>query len=149
MAESIIKSLEEYFLKCDMLKDGCLRVDYMGEKPIEYAIEVLPCDPILKKYIGGDTVRQYLFAFGSKEFYSQERQQNIENSAFYERFAEWVENQNESGNLPILPENMEAQDLQVISSGYLYGASNQNAARYQIQLRLKYYQKKPQNQQEV
>ena len=42
MANSIIKSLEEYFLKCDMLKDGCLRVDFLGEKPIEYAIEVLP-----------------------------------------------------------------------------------------------------------
>ena len=138
MADSIIKSLEEYFLKCDMLKDGCLRVDYLGEKPIEYAIEVLPCDPVLKKYVGGDTVRQYLFAFGSKEFYSQERQQNIENSAFYERFSDWVETQNASGNLPELPEGMEAQELEVVSSGYLHGESN-HYARDQIQLRLKYY----------
>ena len=135
---SIISALERYFLKCDMLKDEYLRVDYLGEKPIEYAIEVLPCDPILKRYVGGDTVRQYLFAFGSKEFYSQERQQNIENSAFYEHFSEWVETQNASDNLPELPEGMEAQDLQVISSGYLHGASSQHA-RYQIQLRLKYY----------
>lgn len=138
---SIIKTLEEYFLKCDMLKDGCLRVDYLGEKPIEYAIEVLPCDPILKKYVNGDSVRQYLFAFGSKEFYSQERQQNIENSAFYERFSEWVEDQNDSGNLPVLPEGMEAEELKVISSGYLHGESGIHA-RYQIQLRLIYFKKK-------
>ena len=141
MANSIIKSLEEYFLKCDMLKDGCLRVDFLGEKPIEYAIEVLPCDPIIKKYTNGDSVRQYLFAFGSKEFYSQERQQNIENSAFYERVSEWVETQNESGNLPELPEGMEAEELQVISSGYLHGESGKHA-RYQIQLRLKYFKEK-------
>lgn len=138
---SIIKSLEEYFLKCDMLKDGCLRVDYLGEKPIEYAIEVLPCDPVLKKYVNGDTMRQYLFAFGSKEFYSQERQQNIENSAFYERFSDWVEEQNEAGNLPVLPDGMEAEDLQVISSGYLHGETGKHA-RYQIQLRLKYFKAK-------
>lgn len=145
MAESIIKSLEEYFLKCDMLKDGCLRVDFLGEKPIEYSIEVLTCDPILKKYTNGDSVRQYLFAFGSKEFYSQERKQNIENSAFYERFSDWVEIQNELGNLPDLPEGMEAEGLEVVSSGYLFGESNKSA-RYQIQLRLKYYKKKPQKE---
>lgn len=138
---SIIQSLEKYFLRCDMLKDGCLRVDYLGEKPVEYAIEVLPCDPVIKTYANGDSVRQYLFAFGSKEFYSQERQQNIENSAFYERFSEWVETQNESGNLPELPEGMEAEELQVISSGYLHGESGKQA-RYQIQLRLKYFKVK-------
>jgi len=111
-----------------MLKDGCLRVDFLGDRPVEYTIEVLPCDPVLKRYVGGDTVRQYLFAFGSREYYSQERLQNIENSAFYERFF----------NLPELPEGMEAQELKVLSSGYLFDGSMSNA-RYQIQLQLKYY----------
>ena len=134
MAKSIIEGLEKYFLQCDMLKDGCLRVDFMGEKPIEYTIEVLPCDPVIKRYINGDTVRQYLFAFGSREHYSQERLQNIQNSAFYERFSDWVENQNKSGNLPELLDGMEAQGIYVVSSGYLFGESKRSA-RYQIQLR--------------
>ena len=138
MAKSIIEGLEKYFLQCDMLKDGCLRVDFMGEKPIEYTIEVLPCDPVIKRYINGDTVRQYLFAFGSREHYSQERLQNIQNSAFYERFSDWVENQNKSGNLPELPDGMEAQGIYVVSSCYLFGESK-TSARYQIQLRLEYF----------
>ena len=138
MAKSIIEGLEKYFLQCDMLKDGCLRVDFMGEKPIEYTIEVLPCDPVIKRYINGDTVRQYLFAFGSREHYSQERLQNIQNSAFYERFSDWVENQNKSGNLPELPDGMEAQGIYVVSSGYLFGESK-TSARYQIQLELIYH----------
>ena len=58
MAKSIIEGLERYFLQCDMLKDGCLRVDFMGEKPVEYSIEVLPCDPVIKRYVNGDTIRQ-------------------------------------------------------------------------------------------
>lgn len=138
MVNSIIEGIEQYFLNCDVLKDGCLRVDFLGNKPVEYAIEVLPCDPVLKRYVGGDTVRQYLFAFGSREYYSQERLQNIENSAFYERFSNWVEKQNLAGNLPELPEGMEAQELKVLSSGYLFDGSMSNA-RYQIQLQLKYY----------
>lgn len=137
-AESIIDALEKYFIGCELLKDGALRVDYLGEKPVEYTIEVLPCDPVVKRYLGGSTVRQYLFAFGSREFYSQERLQNIQNSAFYERLADWVETRSMSGVLPELPEGMEAQQLEVVSSGYLFDGSMTNA-RYQIQLRLLYF----------
>lgn len=137
-ADSIIDALEKYFIGCELLKDGALRVDYLGEKPVEYTIEVLPCDPVVKRYLGGSTVRQYLFAFGSREFYSQERLQNIQNSAFYERLADWVETRSLSGILPELPDGMEAQQLEVVSSGYLFDGSMTNA-RYQIQLRLLYF----------
>ena len=137
-AESIIDALEKYFIGCELLKDGALRVDYLGEKPVEYTIEVLPCDPVVKRYLGGSTVRQYPFAFGSREFYSQERLQNIQNSAFYELLADWVETRSMSGILPELPDGMEAQQLEVVSSGYLFDGSMTNA-RYQIQLRLLYF----------
>lgn len=137
-ADSVIDALEKYFIGCELLKDGALRVDYLGEKPVEYTIEVLPCDPVVKRYLGGSTVRQYLFAFGSREFYSQERLQNIQNSAFYERLADWVETKSMSGVLPELPDGMEAQQLEVVSSGYLFDGSMTNA-RYQIQLRLLYF----------
>lgn len=137
-ADSIIDALEKYFIGCELLKDGALRVDYLGEKPVEYTIEVLPCDPVVKRYLGGSTVRQYLFAFGSREFYSQERLQNIQNSAFYELLADWVETRSVSGILPELPDGMEAQQLEVVSSGYLFDGSMTNA-RYQIQLRLLYF----------
>ena len=137
-ADSIIDALEKYFIGCELLKDGALRVDYLGEKPVEYTIEGLPCDPVVKRYLGGSTVRQYLFAFGSREFYSQERLQNIQNSAFYELLADWVETRSMSGILPELPDGMEAQQLVVVSSGYLFDGSMTNA-RYQIQLRLLYF----------
>lgn len=137
-SDSIIDALEKYFIGCELLKDGALRVDYLGEKPVEYTIEVLPCDPVVKRYLGGSTVRQYLFAFGSREFYSQERLQNIQNSAFYELIADWVETRSMSGILPELPDGMEAQQLEVVSSGYLFDGSMTNA-RYQIQLRLLYF----------
>lgn len=137
-AESIIEALEQFFLDCELLKDGCLRVDFLGEKPVEYVIETLPCDPIVKRYANGSTVRQYLFAFGSREYYSQERLQNIQNSAFYEKLSDWVEEKDRSETFPELPDGMEAEGLRVVSSGYLFDGSMKNA-RYQIQLQLLYY----------
>ena len=40
-ADSIIDALEKYFIGCELLKDGALRVDYLGEKPVEYTIEAV------------------------------------------------------------------------------------------------------------
>lgn len=137
-AKSIIEALEQFFLDCELLKEGCLRVDFLGEKPVEYVIETLPCDPIVKRYANGSTVRQYLFAFGSREYYSQERLQNIQNSAFYEKLSDWVEEKDRSETFPELPDGMEAEGLRVVSSGYLFDGSMKNA-RYQIQLQLLYY----------
>lgn len=138
MSTSIIGALEEYFRGCDLLADGAFRVDYLGIDPVEYSIDVMPADPIIKKYTDGSSVRQYVFAFSSREYYSPDRIQNIENSAFYESLSDWCEEKSKAKQLPSLPSGMEAEKLQVVSSGYLFDTATMNA-RYQIQLRLIYF----------
>lgn len=136
--KSIIGGITDFFMKCPLLKDGVFRVDALGEHAVEYTIETGIFDPILRRYVNGDTERQYQFNFGSREFYSMDRLQNIQNSAFYEEFADWVEEQNRNENFPELPEGCEPRSLEVLSPGYIYDGSMRNA-RYQIQLRLTYY----------
>ena len=137
MIESIIQGITEYFLKCPLLNDGVLRVDALGDDAGEYVIETGIFDPILQVYIDGSSARQYQFNLGSREFYSMDRLQNIENTAFYERLSDWVEAQSRAGILPELPEGLEAEALEVMSPGYLYDGAMKNA-RYQIQMRLIY-----------
>ena len=48
--DTIIDALTKYFIKCDLLRDGAMRVDYLGEKPVEYTLETMPTDPIMKRY---------------------------------------------------------------------------------------------------
>lgn len=136
--DSVIKGIEQFFLKCPLLKDGCMRVDFLGPEPVEYVIETMPGDPVLKRYVDGSSIRRYLFSFGSREFYSQDRLQNIENSKFYEDFASWIEKSDREGNLPEMPPGMTAQNLVVITTGYLFDGSMSHA-RYQIELGLQYY----------
>ena len=66
--------------------------------------------------------------------------QNIENSGFYEDFLNWIEQENAQGNLPILEGNKEAVELKVSTTGYAF-QTDENSARYQIQLKLIYLQK--------
>lgn len=138
MAVSIVESLSEYFLDCPLLKDGYFHVDFLGPDPVEYTLEVLTCDPIVKRYVNGDTLRRYLFAFGSREYYSADRVQNIENIAFYEALSDWVEEQNRLENFPELPGELAPEELRAVSSGYLFDETMESA-RYQIQIELIYY----------
>lgn len=138
MYESIIESVVAYFMACPLLKDGVFRTDALGTDAIEYAIQTSSFDPVISKFVDGTSYRQYQFYFTSMEYYDMDRVQEIENSAFYERFAQWIEEQNKAGNLPALPEGMEADEIRVQSPGYVFDIAMQNA-RYQIPLVLFYY----------
>ena len=77
METSIIKSLFRWFADCDVLEvDNDLNVDYLGEDPEQYSIEVVPCKTVLKQYIDGSAKCQYLFIFASRENYSPDESIN-------------------------------------------------------------------------
>lgn len=138
MVKSIIEGLTSYFLECPILKDGVFRVDALSERPQEYVLEVGMFDPIIEEYVDGSSDRRYQFNLGSREYYSMDRLQNINNSAFYEDLADWVEGKDAAGEFPELPKGMYPEELSVLSSGYMFDESGQNA-RYQIQLELIYH----------
>ena len=136
--KSVLEGVTEYFLRCPLLKDGVFRVDALGPDPVEYTIETGIFAPVIQRYVDGSSERQYQFQFGSREFYSMDRVQNIENSTFYEEFADWVEMKSNEGELPELPKGMHAEELEVLSPGYIFDGAMKNA-RYQISLRLVYF----------
>lgn len=138
MNESIIAGITEFFMACPLLQDGAFRVNALGDQAIEYTIETGAFSPVLKTYVNGDTLRQYQFSFASREYYDMDRIRNIQSGEFYEKFAEWVEEQDALGRFPELPEGSEPESLSVLSSGYIMDISTRSA-RYQIQLRLVYY----------
>lgn len=109
--KSVLEGITEYFLQCPLLKDGVFRVDALGTDPVEYTIETGIFDPVIQRYVDGSSERQYQFQFGSREFYGMDRIQNIENSTFYEEFADWVEMKSNEGELPELPKGMHAEEL--------------------------------------
>ena len=113
-------------------------MDALGEEAVEYTIETGMFDPIIKKYIDGSSVRQYQFSFASREFYSMDRIQNMRNICFYEKLAEWVEDQSRKENLPDMPDGMYPGELEVMAQGYIFN-NTMMSARYQIPLRLLYY----------
>lgn len=141
---TIIESVKNFILTCPLLTDlKRLNIDFLPEDPDTYSIENIPAQEIIKTYLDGSTERQFVFVFAARMFYSEEVRNNIENSGFYEKFAEWLEEQTEADNLPVLTEGKTASKVEAMSSGYLYDiAGDLSNARYQIQCRLIYDKEK-------
>ena len=141
---TIVESVKNFILTCPLLDDlKRLNIDFLPEDPDTYSIEGIPVPEILTTYLDGSTERQFVFVFAARFFYSEEVRNNIENSGFYEQFAEWLEEQTEAENFPILTGNRTASKIEAMSSGYLYDiAGDLTNARYQIQCRLIYDKEK-------
>jgi hypothetical protein len=68
--------------------------------------------------------------------------QNLANLGFYESLAKWLESQTISGNFPVMENDKIPQKIEAQSTGYLQNAFDGNNARYQIQCRLIYLQRR-------
>lgn len=135
----IIESVRNFILKCPFLEDWRVNIDYLNV-PMSYSIDPLPADPIVRKYTDGGAVKQFVFAFTSKEEFDGDARTGIENSGFYQQFEEWIEEQNNLRNLPELEsEKQQSVSIDTIQSGYLYDAET-DLGQYQIQCRLIYKQ---------
>ena len=131
----MISAIREYIAQCPYLnEDGRLNIEYLGNEAVEYTIEETPSARIISTNIDGSTTRQLTFTFASREWYSKEIIQNIQNSNFYKNFAEWLDEQTKAGNKV-------ATKIEAVSSGYLFNTnSGLETARYQIQCKLTYDQ---------
>lgn len=137
----IIEKVREYFLDCPLIDwDKRIRVDYLGVEEVEYTIDSVPVEPIIQKYADGGALKQFVFVFGSREYYGSDEVQNMENSGFYEQFSKWLEEQSNLGVLPKLSGKV-ARRIEATTQGYLFDSS-EAMARYQIQCRLTYYEDK-------
>ncbi len=138
--KSIVECIREFISKCPYLpryNEG-IGVDYLGEDTQSYMIEAVPCNPIVKEYITGQSIRQFQFCFASRETYSKNVLDNLENSAFYEHFQNWLEDCTKRNNLPELTGGKVAQKIMATTHGYVYD-SQQSKAQYMIQCNLIYF----------
>jgi len=135
----IIESVRNFAKTYPGLSGGELHVDFLPADERQYSIDVIPCDCIVKRYIDGSSVKQFLFVLATRTYYGADTIQQIENLGFFDDFTAWIETCDKSGSYPTLPTGLVARNLSVTTSGYVFSES-EDSARYQIQLRLEYFE---------
>lgn len=122
--------------------DGRLDVDFLDEEADTYSVDTIPCEEILKRYKDGSTVKQFQFAVSSRRYYEQNIKQNLSNLEFFEGLTSWVEQKAQARELPEMDGNRTAQRIIVTSTAYPFIVSEDGKARYQLQMRLEYFNKR-------
>lgn len=132
----MIDKLRTYFFELGIIDENSnINVDFLSNEPIEYVIEPIPIEPILRQYADGSSLRQFVFQFGSREYFGADVAQNMANTEFYEDFSALIEDNNRKG---VLPEIDGIQSIECLSNGTI-NEDNTNNAKYVIQMRITYY----------
>ena len=142
---SVAGKIKEFIETCPFLKDfeeatfPVVNMNLLEENPTMYSIEETPADPIVKRFTNGDTVRQYVFSLCSRELYGQV--ENEKTAEFYEKFADWLEECTENGQLPLLTGRLQSKSIRATTNGYLYDNQSKHC-QYRIQCQFVYYKRR-------
>lgn len=113
-----------------------VNLDKLDEKATSYSIESVPSEPVVKRYMNGDSVRKLTFYLCSRNLYGMN--ENVDTSEFYERFSDWLETCNMDKSLPKLEAGKRAIKFIANTDGYINDVDNA-FAQYQIQCELRYF----------
>ena len=138
---TVIESVQKWLKTYNGLK-GRLDVDFLPEDADTYSVDTIPCEEVLKRYKDGGTMKQFQFAVSSRRFYEQNIKQNISNLQFFEDLTAWVEKKARAREFPTMDKGRQPLKIVVTSTAYPFIVSEDGKARYQIQMRLEYYQKR-------
>lgn len=99
--ESKMQKIKEFIEICPLLEGGKINVDYLEDDVYSYSIDKTPVQPQVKKFVDGMGGKyQIAFDFTVQLPLSPAVIDNLTNSKFGEDFADWIESQNNLGNLP-------------------------------------------------
>jgi phosphoribosylaminoimidazole-succinocarboxamide synthase len=132
----MIEKIKEYFIENIQLAEEFenILIDFIGDEAITYTIEPVPVEPVIRPYTDGSSLRQYVFQFGSREYYDNGIAQNIENLDFYEKFKNEIETKNKEG---VLQDIDGIQSIEYLTDGTIQDVQS-GTAKYIIQMRITY-----------
>ena len=141
METPVIEALRNFIKKYPKIAElnKGLNVEYQGEDPGSYSLEYEPGEVWIKRYVNGTGQKQFNFVLSGREVHTEDVHDNIDNSAFYEEFAEWLDQCTARKEFPVLGTNQKAYEISATTGGYLNDSEN-GTAQYIIQCSLKYYQ---------
>ncbi len=132
----MVSEIRKYFFDLGIIDENSnINVDFLSNEPIEYVIEPIPIEPVIRQYADGSSLRQFVFQFGSREFYGADVIQNMRNTKFYEDFSALIEDNNKKG---VLPKIKGIQSIECLNNGTI-NEDNTDNAKYVIQMRITYY----------
>ena len=138
----MIEKVREYITTCPHLEEFVsVNVNYLVDKIKAYSVnEGVGYNPVLKKDIVGNEECQFQFMLDAKLHWNEEIANNIDNSVFFEKFSNWLRENNKKKIFPQI-EGIEIETIGATTNGYIF-ATNADEAIYRISCIMKYFKEK-------
>lgn len=138
----MIERIRDYIANCPYLDEfAAINIDYLVDKVKTYSInESSGYNPVVSEDVTGNKEMQFIFNFDAKFHWNSEKQNNIDNSIFFENFRNWLEENNNNGVYPDI-ENIYPLSISAITNAFIF-ATNSDEAIYRISCKFTYWKEK-------
>lgn len=135
----MIEKIREFIAKCPHIKEfSNINVNYLVDKTNAYSInEAASYNPVISIDTTGNKEMQFLFNLDAKLHWNEELKNNIDNSMFFEKFRDWLEN-NDNNNVYPEIDGIQPISISATTNGYIF-ATNSDEAIYRISCKFQYY----------
>lgn len=134
----MIEKIRDYISTCPFLDEfTAVNVNYLVDKVKAYSVnESAGYNPIISTDCCGNKEMQFQFSFDAKFYWNEELQNNVDNSIFFEKFRNWLEENDENGIYPEI-EGIEPLTISATTNGFIF-ATNSDEAIYRISCKFTY-----------
>lgn len=136
---SIIKALQDYLVTYEGMDLQPLATDLPGTGVSKYALAPSGNGKTITDIVGNKTFENN-YVFYAKEAAANEADR-LDNYDFLEDFSNWLEEQNDADNFPVLPAGYEVESI-IVSNVMLFDIDEDGTGLYQVQIKLIFTKKK-------
>lgn len=140
-----IEILRDYILSYEEIQNNPmanLGIDHLEATDVNFGLMVMPMegDGSIKRFIDGSSTKQLVFTFSCRMPYGKDDYMTaIENGGFFERFEDWLLNNNKNGNLPALNKGERSEKFEILQTPSLWLLDESGeTAEYNMIIRLIY-----------
>lgn len=131
---SVISAMQDFLKTCPDI--SLVHIDTTDEKPSNCAV-ALAGNSKIGEDLAGNKTYQYNFVFYVREYAGSDIER-LANYDFLQAFSDWIEDQNDNENFPVLPSGCEAEEMSVANMLLFDVDADGSTGLYQVQLNLIY-----------
>jgi len=133
----IIEGLKKYFSE---YTGGIeVRNSFLSENTPDFAVFAEGEKTVLKKYISGDMLCQFIFSFRARLPYGKKDEETKKISIFFSNLADWVRKKSDENQFPQIGEGKRMQNLEALDSGKIKNTNTSDCV-YEMKFKAVYYQ---------
>ena len=111
-----------------------INVDMLSNDINNYSLNKIPTESIVEKWINGIELHRDVYSFRSRNAYSQDVINNLENIGFFEKFEDIINSNNKEG---ILPDIEGVESIVCLNHGTMISGDGKTAI-FDIQIQVMY-----------